>query len=175
MPILGLYECKASHCLLRFQTKDELMSHIKKKHVVWTQKYENFCQECKILFKSDEDLKRHYQQDHPDKNTGASMIIDRDLVDHDQEIVQKLMLENPHCKAFFRRKKSNVASEIAQIKVEIEPEVTAEEKNDTNFDIKKTLLCDFTENLMDENVEIKEEIFSDDDEEINKIAFGADP
>ena len=53
--------------------------------------------------------------------------------------------------------------------------MTAEEKNDTNFDIKKTLLCDFTENLMDENVEIKEEIFSDDDEEINKIAFGADP
>ena len=90
MPIIGVYECKASHCLLRFQTKDELMSHIKKKHVVWTQKYENFCQECKILFKSDEDLKRHYQQDHPDKNTGASMIIDRDLVDHDQEIVQKL-------------------------------------------------------------------------------------
>ena len=40
---------------------------------------------------------------------------------------------------------------------------------------KKTLLCDFTENLMDENVEIKEEIFSDDDEEINKIAFEADP
>ena len=79
-PIEG-YECKASYCnLLRFQTKDELMSHTKNKHVVWTQKYVNFCQECKILFKSDEDLKKHYQQAHPDKNTGVTMIIDCDLV-----------------------------------------------------------------------------------------------
>ena len=85
------------------------------------------------------------------------------------------MLENPHCKAYFRRKKSPVSSEIVKIKVEIEPET--EEENNETF-VNKSISCDFTENVLDENIEIKEEVLSDgtdDEEELNEIEFEADP